>query len=88
MGDPRSESSTLAVVRRSSSTNRSWADSSWRIRFLSIDDYGRVVIVLNLFFFLESFAGLRLSDLLFRFFQPFREQRDPRALQGLLLACL
>ena len=64
------------------------AQTALLIKFLRIDDYGRVVIVLNLFFFLESFAGLRLSDLLFRFFQMFKERRDARALQGLLLACL
>jgi O-antigen/teichoic acid export membrane protein len=57
-------------------------------RLLRIDDYGRVLIVLNLFVFLESFAGLRTSDVMFRFFQPFREQQDRRALQGLLLLCL
>jgi O-antigen/teichoic acid export membrane protein len=55
---------------------------------LRIDDYGRVLIVLNLFLFAESFIGLRLSDVVFRFFPPLKQQRDDRALQGLLLACL
>src|SRR5256885_5647505 len=58
------------------------------IRWLKIDDYGRVLIVLNLFVFLESFIGLRVSDVMFRFFQSFKEQQDMRALQGLLLLCL
>jgi O-antigen/teichoic acid export membrane protein len=57
-------------------------------RFLQIEDYGRVLIVLNLFVFLESFFGLRVSDVMFRFFQSLREQRDKRALRGLLLFCL
>jgi O-antigen/teichoic acid export membrane protein len=57
-------------------------------RMLRIDDYGRVLIVLNLFVFLDSFIGLRVSDVMFRFFQPLKEQGDARALQGLLLLCL
>ena len=57
-------------------------------RFLQIDDYGRLLIVLNLFIFLDSFFGLRVSDVMFRFFQPLREQGDRRALRGLLLFCL
>ena len=56
-------------------------------RMLTIDDFGRVLIVLNLFFFLESFVGLRVSDVMYRFFEPLRG-RDARAFQGLLLLCL
>lgn len=55
---------------------------------LRVDDFGRVLIVLNLFFFLESFVGLRVSDVMYRFFQQLREQRDAHALAGLLLLCL
>lgn len=55
---------------------------------LSIDDFGRVLIVTNLFVFLEAFVGLRVSDLVFRLFQPLEERGDARALQGLLLLCL
>lgn len=55
---------------------------------LKIDDFGRVLITLNLFFFLESFVGLRVSDVMYRFFQPLREQDDARAFQGLLVLCL
>jgi O-antigen/teichoic acid export membrane protein len=57
-------------------------------RFLQIEDYGRILIVLNLFVFLDSFFGLRVSDVMFRFFQPLREQGEKRALRGLLLFCL
>lgn len=57
-------------------------------KVLRIDDFGRVLIVLNLFFFLESFVGLRVSDVMYRFFQPLRERRDADALQGLMLLCL
>jgi O-antigen/teichoic acid export membrane protein len=57
-------------------------------RALRIDDYGRVLVVLNFFTFLNSFIGLRVSDVMFRFFQPLKEGREERALQGLLLFCL
>ena len=57
-------------------------------RALRIDDFGRVLIVLNLFVFLEALVGLRVSDVMFRFYQPLKERQDARALQGLLLLCL
>jgi len=57
-------------------------------KLLKIDDYGRVLIVLNLFVFLDSFLGLRVSDVMFRFFPPLKERKDARALKGLLLLCL
>lgn len=55
---------------------------------LDIDDFGRVLIVINLFVLLEAFVGLSLSDVMLRFFPSFRERGDGRALQGLLLLCL
>lgn len=57
-------------------------------RALRTDDYGRVLVVLNFFTFLNSFIGLRVSDVMFRFFQPLKEGQEERALQGLLLFCL
>ena len=57
-------------------------------KLLKIDDYGRVLIVLNLFVFLDSFFGLRVSDVMFRFFAQLQEQKDLRALKGLLILCL
>ena len=57
-------------------------------RFLEIDDYGRVLIVLNLFVFLNSFFGLRVSDLMYRFFPPLKHEGDERGLRYLLLFCL
>ncbi len=57
-------------------------------RFLKIDDYGRILIVTNLFVFLDSFLGLRVSDVIFRFFQPLKEKGDPRAVRSLVLLCL
>ncbi|HYK22941.1 MAG TPA: oligosaccharide flippase family protein, partial [Pyrinomonadaceae bacterium] len=57
-------------------------------RMLKIEDYGRVVIVINLFVFLDAFFGLRVSDTMFRFYQPLTEQGDERSLRQLLLTCL
>ena len=55
---------------------------------LQISDYGRLLVVLNFFVFLDSFFGLRVNDLIFRFFPAFIEQKDLRALKALLLLCL
>lgn len=57
-------------------------------RMLKIEDYGRVLIVLNLFVFLDSFFGLRVSDLMFRFFQQLKEQGNASALKALLVLCV
>lgn len=57
-------------------------------RFLKIDDYGRVLIVINFFMFLDSFFGLRVSDVMFRFFQPLKEEEDVPALKNVLRFCL
>src|SRR5947208_10037276 len=57
-------------------------------KLLKIEDYGRVLIVLNLFVFLDSFFGLRVSDVMFRFFPPLKEQGATLALKGLLVLCL
>ena len=57
-------------------------------RFLKIQDYGRLLIVLNFFVFLDSFFGVRVSDVMFRFFQSLKEQGDTLALKALLHFCL
>ena len=57
-------------------------------RFLKIQDYGRLLIVLNFFMFLDSFFGVRVSDVMFRFFQSLKEQGDLLALKTLLQFCL
>lgn len=57
-------------------------------RLLKIDDYGRVLIVQNLFVFLDSFLALRVHDVMFRFFQPLKELGDDRSLKRLLRFCL
>lgn len=55
---------------------------------LSIENYGRVLIVLNLYAFLSMFAGVRVNDVLYRFFDRFRVEQREKALQGLLWLCL
>jgi len=55
---------------------------------LKIEDYGRVVIVLNLFVFLEAFFGFRVGDAMFRFYHPLKEQADDHSVKRLLLVCL
>ena len=57
-------------------------------RLLEINDYGRLLIVLNLFVFLDSFIGLHANDVMFRFFQPLKERGDKLSLKKLLLFCL
>ena len=64
------------------------AQTALLTRLLKIDDYGRVLIVLNLFAFLDSFFGLRVADVMFRFFPKLKDQEDARSLQGLLILCL
>jgi O-antigen/teichoic acid export membrane protein len=55
---------------------------------LTLDEYGFVLIVTNLFLFLETFVGVNVGDVLFRFFQEFKSQRRNDELQALLLMCL
>ena len=55
---------------------------------LSLDNYGFVLIITNLFLFLETFVGINVGDVLFRYFQIFKEENRNHALQGLLLICL
>ncbi len=61
------------------------AQTALLTRVLTVEDYGRLLIVLNLFVFLDSFFGLRVNDVMFRFFPPLREAKDARALKGLML---
>lgn len=79
---------SLGVIGSGLSVAIKLAQAVLLTRFLPIDDYGRVLIVLNFFIFLDSFFGLRVSDVMFRFFQPLREQGETRALRSLLLFCL
>jgi O-antigen/teichoic acid export membrane protein len=56
-------------------------------RTLRIEDYGRLLIIINLITFLNFFLGLRVSDLMFRFFAAFKASDNRAAVQGLLLVC-
>src|SRR5687768_5432459 len=57
-------------------------------RLLHINNYGRLLIVINLFVFLDSFLGLRVHDVMYRFFQPLKEKRDDLSLRRLILFSL
>jgi O-antigen/teichoic acid export membrane protein len=57
-------------------------------RVLRVDDFGRMLIVLNLFVFLDSFLGMRVSDAIFRFLPSFKERGDKPSIKGLMLLCL
>jgi O-antigen/teichoic acid export membrane protein len=54
---------------------------------ITVDDYGRVLIVFNLFQLLTTFAGVRVGDVLYRFFRQFEEE-NADALQALVWLCL
>ncbi|MEQ8997778.1 MAG: lipopolysaccharide biosynthesis protein [Coleofasciculus sp. B1-GNL1-01] len=55
---------------------------------LAISDYGKVLIVIHLFSFLENFLGVRVNDIIYRFYPQFRQHQDTSALGGLLFLCL
>jgi O-antigen/teichoic acid export membrane protein len=64
------------------------AQTALLTKALGVEDFGRVLVVVNLPVFLEAFVGLRVSDALFRFFRQLEERGDAHALRGLLLLCL
>jgi O-antigen/teichoic acid export membrane protein len=78
---------SLSVLGSGLSLLSKLAQTALLTRILRIEDYGRLLIVLNLFVFLDSFFGMRVSDLMFRFFPSFKEH-DQTALKGLLALCL
>jgi O-antigen/teichoic acid export membrane protein len=79
---------SISVVGSGISLAARLAQTALLAKALKIDDYGRLLLVLNFFVFLDSFFGLRVSDAMFRFFPLFKERRDERALDGLLLLSL
>lgn len=52
---------------------------------MTLEDYGRMLIVINLPVFLSSFFGLRVHDLVNRFYPEFSESEDPEAVDSLIL---
>lgn len=55
---------------------------------IALADYGRVYIVLNLFGFLVPFLGLRVNDLLYRYYPEFEEEGRWGDLRALLFLAL
>ncbi|MBC7235051.1 MAG: lipopolysaccharide biosynthesis protein [Chloroflexi bacterium] len=57
-------------------------------KVLTVADFGRVLIVLNLAQFARVAISVRVNDMLYRFMPEFKEQNDRAALQGLLILAL
>jgi O-antigen/teichoic acid export membrane protein len=55
---------------------------------LDLADFGRILVVLNLFAVLATFLSVRVNDLLFRFFPTFAEEDETDALRDLLILAL
>jgi O-antigen/teichoic acid export membrane protein len=79
---------SISVVGSGLSLALKFGQTALLTKLLRIDDYGRILIALNLFVFLESFFGLRVSDAMFRFFPLLTEQKEREAIKGLLIFCL
>lgn len=57
-------------------------------RTISIDDFGRVMIVLDLFAFILMFLDLRVQDVLFRYFPDWRREAPRERVRALLVVSL
>jgi O-antigen/teichoic acid export membrane protein len=79
---------SISAVESGLSLGTKFGQTALLTYVLTVNDFGRILIVMNLFIFLDSFFGMRVSDAMFRFFPAFREQRDNKSLKGLLLLCL
>ncbi len=55
---------------------------------ISVSEYGRLLIVLNVFTFLNAFVGVRTNDLVYTYFHSFERQNQHTALGALLKVCL
>ena len=52
-----------------------------------IADYGKVLIVVNIFMFLGGFFGLRVHDVIYRFYPQFEQEKNVGAIRGILVIC-
>jgi O-antigen/teichoic acid export membrane protein len=52
---------------------------------LPIEDYGRILVVLNFYSLAAMFFGLRVNDFIYRFFPQFKEQEEILELKGMLV---
>lgn len=64
------------------------AQTALLTKSLSVVEYGRLLIVLNLFPFLSMFVGIRVNDVLYQLYPQLRERQDTPALRDLLRLCL
>ena len=79
---------SISAVGSGLSLGTKFGQTALLTQVLTIEDFGRVLIVLNLFVFLDSFFGMRVSDAMFRFFPAFKNQGDDKSIKGLVLLCL
>ena len=55
---------------------------------LGVDDYGRILIVLNFFMVVGVFLSVRVNDVIYRFYPEFKSNNDTIALKGILWTTL
>ena len=55
---------------------------------LSVANYGKVLIVTDLFQFLMMFLDVRVYDVIYRYYPEFRKEEDRSAIRGLLIVAL
>lgn len=54
------------------------------IKILGLDDYGRILIVLNFFMVVGLFLSLRMNDVIYRTYPEFKSNNNKTALKGIL----
>ena len=52
---------------------------------LTLEDYGRLLIVINFFPFLNMFFGVRLQALIYRFYPEFKRKKQNTYIQGMII---
>jgi O-antigen/teichoic acid export membrane protein len=55
---------------------------------LPLADYGRILVVLNLFTFVSLFFGLRVNDFIYRFYPKFSSNKDEGGMRAVLILSL
>ena len=53
---------------------------------LEVEDFGKILIVLNFFFLVSAFFSVRVNDIIYRFYPEFKNKNDLLALKGIILA--
>jgi len=53
---------------------------------LEVEDFGKILIVLNFFLLVSAFFSVRVNDIIYRFYPEFKNKNDLLALKGIILA--